>query len=96
MSEFRELGAQVMEELGLQLVARREIRMAPFARKGMVRLAVPVHPGLAQAGAHGDDRAIARGPGRPLIQGDKVPGRERGDAVGIGLQIVDKPDGPQT
>jgi hypothetical protein len=41
------------------LIARSEVGVAAFAGEYLMRRAVPIHSGLAQAGAGGDDGLIA-------------------------------------
>ena len=57
-----------------------------------VALAVPDEEGLAEAGAGGDEAAMAGGGGVAGVEGEDFVGSELGDAVAVGFEIVDKED----
>ena len=56
------------------------------------RVAVPDEQGLAEAGAGGDEAAVADGGGVAFVQGEDAVGGELGDAVAVGFEVVDEED----
>jgi len=70
--------------------------MPALAAERPVHRAIPVHPRLAQPRAGGNDAGIAAGAGRAGVQGQQIPGCERGDAPGIRFQIVEEIDAGET
>ena len=55
-------------------------------------LRVPDEQSLAEAGAGGDERAVADGVRRAVMQGDDVVGGKLRDAVAVGFKIIDERD----
>ena len=80
------------QQVDLVFVARRVVGVAAFGRVGRVAAAVPDEHGLAQAGSGGDQGAIADLAGVALAEGVDLIGGELGDAVAVGLEIVDEED----
>jgi hypothetical protein len=83
---------EVAEQVDLVFVARRVVAVAAFAGHGDVLLAVPGQDALAEAGAGGDQGAVADLAGVALARGVDLVGLEFGDAVAIGFQVVDEED----
>src|ERR1700758_1326557 len=55
-----EPSCQKTEQLNLEFGARREVGVSTFGSKDIVRLPIPVEPGLSQPGAGRDDCLISR------------------------------------
>ncbi len=64
----------------------------PSEGMGRVGLAVPDEERLAEAGAGGDEALVAAGVGVAGVEGEYLVGRELGDAVAVGLEVVDEED----
>ena len=85
--------AQENEQLVADAVVGREAGVAAFAGKGAMRDAVPEHARFAQAGAGGDQRAIADLARIGLrVEREQFVRKQRIDAIGIGLEIVEQAD----
>src|SRR5204862_1608057 len=69
---------------------RREARVSALARERTELAAVPVHAGLAETGAGRDQRRVAARVDLAFAQRQEVLVRERGETVGVGLEIVDE------
>ena len=72
------------------IVARCKVGVAAFGGEDVMPVAVPVHAGFAESGAGGDHRLIADGISLHLVQRDHVFGIKRGDAPGVGFEIIDQ------
>ena len=55
-------------------------------------LPIPVEPRLTQAGAGGDDRGVPGGIRCTLVEQHKILRSQHGDAIGVGLQVVEQAD----
>jgi hypothetical protein len=55
-------------------------------------LPIPVEPRLAQAGAGRDHRRLPGGIRGTLVERDKILWSQHGDAVGVGLQVIEQAD----
>ena len=84
--------AEVFEERDLAVGAGGEVAVAAFGGDGAVLLAVPDEEGLAEAGAGGDEAAVADGAGVAGVEGEDFVGGELGDAVAVGFEVVDEED----
>ena len=88
-----ELSPQVSQEIYLELVGRREVCVPALRRHDAVALSIRDDEGLAEAGPRGDQRQIASGLGWAGLESEELLRRQREDAVGRRLQIVDELDG---
>ena len=84
--------AEILEERDLAIGAGGEVAVAALGGDGAVFLAVPDEEGLAEAGAGGDEAAMAGCLGVALVEGEDVVGSELGDAVAVGFEVVDEED----
>lgn len=84
----------MLEEGDLAIGAGGEVAVAALGGDGRVtaEVGVPDEQGFAEAGAGGDEAAVADGGEVGLVQGEDAFGRELGDAVAVGLEIVDEED----
>ncbi len=89
--DMAEALAQVGEQRLLLGVARREVRVPAFRGQRPVVLARPHQHRLAEPGAGTDQHPRRAGHGAAGLQGEQVGGRERLEAVGGGLKVVDQP-----
>jgi len=64
--------------------------MAAFAGKHMIALAVPVKAGFPEARTGGDHGLIPGGLSLNLIKVDQVVAAQRGNAPGVGFEVIDK------
>ena len=90
------LGHDVPPEVRLLLGSGCKVDVAALGCKGNVPTPIPDKPRLPQAGASGDDGDIATLHGLSLVQNREVRRPKRRDAPGIGLQVVDQPDLPDS
>jgi hypothetical protein len=86
------LRAQEPQELVLQVVRRREVRVAALARDGEVVAAVEDEAGGAETRPRGDHRAVPVRARRAFVQAHEVVSTEHGDAVRHRLEIVHERD----
>ena len=84
--------AEVLEEGDLAVGAGGEVAVATLGGDGAVVLAVPDEEGLAEAGAGGDEAAVADGGFVAGVEGEDLVGGELGDAVAVGFEVVDEED----
>ena len=75
-----------------RLVRAAKSQWPPSEGMGRCCLAVPDEERLAEAGAGGDEAVVAGGVGVAGVEGEDLVGRELGDAVAVGLEIVDEED----
>ncbi len=80
------------EQGDLAVGARGEVAVASFGGDGAVVRAVPDEQRFAQAGAGGDEAAMAYGGGVAGVQREDGLGCELGDAVAVGFEVVDEED----
>ena len=81
-----------LEQLALQRILGPEVGVAAFARKRMMRVAVPVQAGFAESRPGGDDGGVPRRVRCARIERHEVLWGERRDTVGVGLEVVDHED----
>ena len=85
------LALEPAQEVVLDLVARREVGVAALGRDGHVPRPVPEEQRLTEAGAGGDDGAVA-GARDAGVQGLQLVRRQHERAVGRRLEVVQEPD----
>ena len=76
------------EDRDLRGVAWSEVGVAALGRADAVARPVPVEQGLAEAGPGRDERGVSPDDGGARIQDLQLVGRERRDAVGRRLEVV--------
>src|SRR5579863_774650 len=83
---------KIAEQINFEVVARGEVGVTAFAGKDMVLFAIPVHSGLAQPGAGGNDSLISNWCAARSVQKNEILGRKLRNALGVGLKVVDERD----
>jgi hypothetical protein len=80
------------EQVDLVFVARCVVGVAAFGWIGDVGAAVPDEQALAEAGSGGDEGAVADLAGVAFSERINLLGRKLGDAVSVGLEVIDEED----
>src|SRR5206468_2427890 len=85
--------SQKSQQFDLKVPMRSEVGMAAFAGEDKMPASIPKQSGFAEAGAGGDHGLIARNGAAALVQHDQIVFRQRADAPGAGLEIIDQQRG---
>src|SRR5207248_8206552 len=85
--------SQKAQQFDLQVPVRGKVGMAAFAREDKMAASIPKQSGFAESGTGGDYGLIASNRAAALVQHDQIAFRQRADAPGAGLEIVDQKRG---